>query len=106
MAETEITCWHCGEVQSSGDDLCARCGELSETTEEHAERLAALEQARRERERVLEAIEWLPGFGTNREERGNVGTRQFFLEMTIQRRRRFIVVIVLFIVSVAFLYGH
>jgi DNA-directed RNA polymerase subunit RPC12/RpoP len=96
MAETQVTCPHCGEVQSSDNYLCSRCGNSTETKEQRKVRLDALEQSRRAAERSDVSIQRLPGFGTN-------GVRRTSLaQMSNQRRRRFIVVIAVLAIAIAF----
>jgi hypothetical protein len=77
-----------------------------ETEEQRRQRLADLEQSRRAAERSSVAIQRLPGFGVNGEQRANFGTRQFFAEMSNQRRRRFIIVVVVFAIGFAFFWSH
>jgi hypothetical protein len=100
MADTQITCAQCGEVQSSDYFLCARCGASLETTEQRKVRLAILEQSRREAERNDVSIQRFPGFGTNGTPRAVFGSRAFFSEMSHQLRRRYYIATV--IVAVAF----
>jgi len=102
----EVTCAKCGEVQSSDYVLCARCGASLETKEQRKERLAVIEQSRREAERVSVAIQRLPGFGTNGTKGESFGTRQYFASMSNQRRRRFMIVLVVFVIGFAFIWSH
>ncbi|HUZ40555.1 MAG TPA: hypothetical protein VMU68_04085 [Acidimicrobiales bacterium] len=103
---SNVSCPRCHEVQTSDNVRCARCGASLETAEQRNARLAAIEQSRRTAERESVAIQRFPGFGTDGKQGGNFGTRQFFAEMSNQRRRRFIIVLVIVTVGLALLYGH
>jgi uncharacterized membrane protein YvbJ len=99
MAETFVTCEHCGEVQSSGVARCAKCGDSLETSEQRKVRLAGQEQSRREAEHNDVSIHRFPGFGTN-------GTPRPFGEMSHQLRRRYIVAAVIAGLAFAFILIH
>jgi hypothetical protein len=106
LTDTTVTCQKCGEVQSSDNYRCARCGSSLETSEQRKARLAALEQSRREAERDSVSIKRLPGFGTNGPTGESVGARQYFATMSNQRRRRFVIVLVIFALGFAFFWSH
>jgi len=99
----EVTCPTCGEVQFSGDFLCARCGASLETKEQRHERRANLEQSRREAERNDVSIQRFPGFGTNGTSSAKWGTRQYCNQMSNQLRRRYVVVVVFIAICFVFL---
>jgi hypothetical protein len=77
-----------------------------ETTALRKVRLAMTEQSRREAERDSVAIQRLPGFGTNGTRQESFGTRQYFASMSNQRRRRFVIVLVVFVIGFAFFWSH
>lgn len=106
QSESDVTCPQCHEVQSSDNVRCARCGASLETREQRKARLAEVERSRREAERDSVAIQRIPGFGTNGNQGANFGTRQFFAEMSNQRRRRYIIVLVVFAIGCSFFYSH
>ena len=99
MAETFVTCGHCGEVQSIGSDRCAMCGDSLETSEQRRVLLAGQEQSRREAERNDVSIHRFPGFGTN-------GTPRAFGEMSNQLRRRYVAAAVIAGLAFAFILIH
>jgi DNA-directed RNA polymerase subunit RPC12/RpoP len=106
MSESEIACPNCGEKQSAENLRCARCGASTESTEERKKRLATVEQSRRETERDSVSIQRLPGFGTNGTRGDSFGTRQYFSSMSNQRRRRLAIVLVVFVIGVAFFWSQ
>ena len=106
MSDSDIACPKCGEEQGADNLRCARCGNSMETTERRKERLAAIEQSRREAERDSVSIQRLPGFGTNGTKGASFGTRQYFASMSNQRRRRFVIVLVVFVIGFAFFWSH
>jgi hypothetical protein len=77
-----------------------------ETTEQRKERLAGIEQSRRDAEHDSVSIQRLPGFGVNGSRGESFGTRQYFASMSNQRRRRFVIVLVVFAIGFAFFWSH
>jgi hypothetical protein len=106
VADDDITCPHREEVQPKKDFRCTRCGESFETKEQRKQQLADLEQSRREAERASVSIQRFPGFGTNGNKTAAFGTRQFWVEMSNQRRHLFLVVCLLFAIGLAFFYSR
>ena len=98
----DVTCPTCGEVQSLENVRCARCGASLEASEQRKARLARIEQSRREAERTSVATPRMPGFGQNDRQ----GTRQFFAEMSNQRRRRIMFVFVVAALGMILVYNH
>jgi DNA-directed RNA polymerase subunit RPC12/RpoP len=106
MADDDVTCAHCGEVQSKDYLRCPRCGASIETKEKRTRRLAAEERSRREAERNDVSIQRLPGFGTNGTLGAAIGTKRYWAEMSNQRRRLFLVVVLVYSIGVAFFWSR
>jgi hypothetical protein len=106
VSSRSVTCPKCGEEQLADNVRCARCGSSLETTDQRKERLAALEQSRREAERDSVSIQRLPGFGINGPREESFGTRQYFATTSNQRRRRLAIVVVAFVIGMAFVWSH
>jgi uncharacterized membrane protein YvbJ len=101
MADDDITCPHCGEVQSKDHIRCSRCGESLETTEQREARLALIEQSRREAEREAVLIPRRLG-----EMNTGASLQQFFSEMSNHRRRRLLIVLGVLAIGVVALLIH
>jgi hypothetical protein len=103
MSAEMIICARCDELQSKDHLRCARCGDSLETKEQRRVRLARLERSRRAAEREDVSIHRIPGFGINGTSGPRFGTKEFFQEMSNQRRRSFIVLGVIIVAFVAVL---
>ena len=99
-----ITCAQCQEPQSSDNLRCARCGDSLETKEQRQSRLARLEQSRRVAERNDVSIQRIAGFGTKGTKGPKFGTKEFFDEMSNQRRRSFIITLGVIVVCFIFIF--
>jgi len=88
VAEVQITCPKCDEVQSDTNIRCARCGTSLETAAQRTTRLHELEMSRREAERNDVSIQGITG-RVNGNRRASFFSQQFFSEMSNQMRRRY-----------------